>query len=146
MASPAFCGVCRRNVRGGYATHAGTRSHRTALIRAEKSRGNRVVGRIAATRRANAGRSLRTNVDKAIAAITLRVRKHRRRRPNDGPRRDVTVTTHYRRRPTPAGWASIKLHQVGGAWYRVRYVDGVARSMRRATRRELADPTIHRAA
>lgn len=139
MAAPGFCGVCRRNVRGGYATHAGTRAHRTALIRAEKGRGNRAVGSKAAIRRANAGRTLRTNVDLALAALTLRVRTHRRRRPNDGPARSVKVTRHYRRRPVPTVHRMHKLwHAADGTWWVLSYANGDAAGMRRATRREVA--------
>ena len=139
-----YCGICRKTTRGSYTVHAGTAAHRARLVTAERKRGNKVVGRIRATRRANAGRSLRTNVSNWYKALTFPVKRHRRRRPNDGPAKSVTVTRHYRRPPSPKGYVSTKLHQVNGAWYRVRYLDGVATSMRRATRREVADPTMVR--
>ena len=136
--SAGYCSVCRANVRGSYAIHAGTRRHRTNLVRAETRRGNKAVPRAAAIRRQNAGRTLRTNVDTYLAAITTRIRRHKRSRPNDGAAKVVTVTRYYRRKPAPTTYVARKLHEVAGAWYVVRYRDGVATSMRRATRAERA--------
>lgn len=139
MGSPGFCGVCRTNVRGSYATHAGTTRHRSAIVRGEKGRGNRMVPRAAAIRRQNAGRTLRVNVDRYLDAITARVRKHRRSRPNDGTARVVVVTPHYRRKPTPSH-RTHKLHRVAGVWMVFGFdAAGRSTSMRRATRREAAE-------
>ena len=136
-----YCSVCRSNLRTGYAAHAGTTRHRTNIVRGEKARGNRAVPRAAAIRRQNAGRTLRVSVDAYLAAITTRIRRYKRSRPNDGKARTVPVTTHYRRKPTPSAYVARKLHQVSGAWYVVRYRDGVATSMRRASRREASGAT-----
>jgi hypothetical protein len=90
----SYCYVCRSGYRGSSSVHLSTAKHRKATRgpRLDRSTLNAALG------------YARVNVRRAIAGDAAyddgveRVKMHRRRRPNDGPRRSVKVVRYYRRK------------------------------------------------
>lgn len=100
MRTPGWCSVCRSRFRGGYNVHASTAKHRrnTQPKRANRSDVNRALG----IPRINVRRALADNGDDM-----QRIRKHRRRLPEDGPRKVVQVHRYWRRRAW-SGWGALR--------------------------------------
>lgn len=114
-----LCTVCRRTYRAGYAAHAATKTHRQAAARAEQRRlpSSRAMrgGRTAARGRA-AGQARRSE-DDYLSRTTVRVKRHKRSRPNDGRAKVVAVTRHYRHRPDT--YRELHRSHDGKHWYAV---------------------------
>jgi hypothetical protein len=135
-----YCSVCGHATRGTFALHATTRSHRVAVLRAERRRIGNLTG--AKTRRQQRDDAWRRGRRVDTGADKTKVRKHRRRRPVDGPGRVVPVRRYWQRRPGK-GSTWTEYHKLGGEWYGVRFgSDGRTRgdfwSPGAAVRRRLA--------
>lgn len=133
-----YCTVCRRGYRGGYAAHAATKSHRAAAGREATRRMGHGAG--AKTRRELHdeawARSRRIDTGRTTHAM---IRKHKRRRPLDGPTFSVRVRRYAQRRPR----VFTEYRKVAGDWYTVTFDNATSRALRmvpsgRAVRRRLA--------
>jgi hypothetical protein len=97
MAAGGYCSICRTRYRGTWGAHASTKRHRANAYRqanpaSSTRKGHKRLAREAAGRRAR-------RVERAPSGRPIRVRAHRRRTPEDGPRRRVDVVRHRRGRP-----------------------------------------------
>lgn len=102
-AGSKVCGTCHSTYRGRFSVHAGTIKHRAAARgiggRLDRAGLDAVLG----IRKPHIGRALAGDRGEDME----RVKRHRRRKPLDGPRRDVKVDRYWRRRSW-SGWGSLR--------------------------------------
>jgi hypothetical protein len=130
-ATRPWCALCRVHYRN--AAHFATQGHKRRAFRAANPRTKATTARRerirAAVRQAHRSQAAHDE------AVRRRVRRHRRRRPDDGPARSVRVSGYWQRKPPPL---FRDLRKVADRWYSVAFgIDGKARSLRPATRREV---------
>lgn len=131
-----YCTICRRHYRGTFSAHARTVTHRHNIAVEDKRKGSRIAERTGKKARRDAAYRRVKSEDAYIRRTVVTVKRYRRSRPDDGKARTVTVRRYFRMPPGHA--TTTKLHQVGGAWYAVKYGnEGKARALRPANRREL---------
>lgn len=114
--SSLVCATCGGRYRpGGFGRHAASKAHNNARARRAASSGG--IRSAAQERRRAAGRRARLSEDRYWEANAVRVRQHKRSRPNDGAAKVVKVRRSYRK--PPAVYSTVEPGIKGGRPYRV---------------------------